>query len=279
MLSETKEIGLTESEINKISVTVDKSIKNKGHIEIAYNQQKIKKVSKQLQEIVLSASNGLINIGEKYVAINASDLYHEYIRHSNSKVESDRGQIAITPDDIKYAIKSIFNPDYVEALFTSKNNPTQRQSFVYAKKDKEGYVIAVEVVGGNSNPNITPAMIIKFTKEKWESFIQSNNSLGEILYENDIAKKNSLDIVANKKYRVIAAKSILNKTTSNSAFSTVHTNNNTFNSDLSTENDKKYLEAVKNGDMATAQAMVEQAAREKEAEQAIQGLLRCVNSR
>ena len=91
MLSETKEIGLTESEINKISVTVDKSIKNKGHIEIAYNQQKIKKVSKQLQEIVLSASNGLINIGEKYVAINASDLYHEYIRHSNSKVESDRG--------------------------------------------------------------------------------------------------------------------------------------------------------------------------------------------
>ena len=51
------------------------------------------------------------------------------------------------------------------------------------------------------------------------------------------------------------------------------------NSDLSTENDKKYLEAVKNGDMATAQAMVEQAAREKEAEQAIQGLLRCVNSR
>ena len=82
-------------------------------------------------------------------------------------------------------------------------------------------------------------MIIKFTKEKWESFIKSNNSLGEILYENNIAKKNSLDIVANKKYRVIAAKSILNKTTSNSAFSTVHTNNNTFNSDLSTENDKK----------------------------------------
>ena len=51
------------------------------------------------------------------------------------------------------------------------------------------------------------------------------------------------------------------------------------NSDLSIENDKKYLEAVKNGDMATAQAMAEQAAREKEAEQAIQGLLRCVNSR
>ncbi|MDD6266142.1 MAG: hypothetical protein PUB34_07585 [Clostridia bacterium] len=35
------------------------------------------------------------------------------------------------------------------------------------------------------------------------------------------------------------------------------------NSDLSIENDKKYLEAVKNGNMATAQAMVEQAAREK----------------
>ena len=35
------------------------------------------------------------------------------------------------------------------------------------------------------------------------------------------------------------------------------------NSDLSIENDKKYLEAVKNGDMATVQAMVEQAAREK----------------
>ena len=35
------------------------------------------------------------------------------------------------------------------------------------------------------------------------------------------------------------------------------------NSDLSIENDKKYLEAVKNGDMATVQAMIEQAAREK----------------
>ena len=39
------------------------------------------------------------------------------------------------------AIFAIYSPDLVESLFSTAKNPTERQSFAYAKKSPNGYYI------------------------------------------------------------------------------------------------------------------------------------------
>ena len=93
----------------------------------------------------------------------------------------------------------------LESLFTTTQNPTQRQSFVYAKKSPNGYYIVVEAIGGKNNPNVIPVMLLQFTEEKWNDMISSGMTLGELLFKNDTEKRNSLDVELNKKNRVIVA--------------------------------------------------------------------------
>ena len=83
----------------------------------------------------------------------------------------------------------------------------------------------------------------------------------EILFRD---KGNTTPLYEVKFIKKSSQQSMPNKIDSTASLEDVENNNSVSqNSNLSTENDKKYLEAVKNGDMATAQAMVEQAAREK----------------
>ena len=100
---------------------------------------------------------------------------------------------------------AIYAPDVVESLFTTTQNPTQRQSFAYAKKSPNGYYIVVEAVGGKQNPNVVPVMILQFTEAKWNDMMSSGMTLGELLFENDAKKRNALDIALNKKNRVTVA--------------------------------------------------------------------------
>jgi hypothetical protein len=50
------------------------------------------------------------------------------------QAESDRQQIAFTQTKFKNAISAIYSPDIVECVFYGQQNPSQMQSFVYAKK-------------------------------------------------------------------------------------------------------------------------------------------------
>lgn len=189
----------------RISDAVDKAIANKGKIGERYNQMSISAVPQELATLVNKASNSLIDISNKVVAVNGDDLWHEYDRHSNVKIEQGRQQIAFTPQEMKEAIEAIYSPDVVESVFADKNNPTQRQSFAYAKKSAQGHYIVVEAVGGKQNPNIVPAMILQFSEAKWDKMMSEGKTLGELFYENDAKLRGFLDIEFNKKNRVTAA--------------------------------------------------------------------------
>lgn len=189
----------------RISDAVDKAIANKGKIGEKYNQMPISAVPRELATLVNKASNSLIDISNKVVAVNGDNLWHEYDRHSNIKIEQGRQQIAFTPQEMKEAIEAIYSPDVVESVFSDKNNPTQRQSFAYAKKSAQGHYIVVEAVGGKQNPNIVPAMILQFSEDKWNKMMSEGKTLGELFYENDAKLRGFLDIEFNKKNRVTAA--------------------------------------------------------------------------
>ena len=120
--------------------------------------------------MVKAASGGLIDISSKYVALNGSDIWHEYKRHSDSVDETGRRQITITPETMQEAIMAIYDPDIVESIFTTKDNPVQRQSFAYAKQSANGHYVVVEAVGGRKNSNITPVMVLEFNSNKWNMF-------------------------------------------------------------------------------------------------------------
>ncbi len=188
-----------------IDTTVDKAIANNGDIGEKYNQKKISPVPSEIAEMVSAASGGNIDISQKMIAINGDDIWHEYERHSDAGIERGRRQIAMTAEDIKDAIFAIYSPDIVECVFPNTNNPTQKQSFAYAKQTPQGHYVVVETVGGKRNPNITPVVILHFDTTKWNEYLNNNISLGEILFENDPKAKASLDVELNKKNRVTAA--------------------------------------------------------------------------
>ena len=156
------------------------------------------------------ASGGTIDISQKTFALNGSDTYHEYVRHTDNAVEQSRNQIAFTDETFKDALKAFYNPDIVECVFSTSDNPTQRQSFAYAKK-QDGYYVVVEAVGGKRNPNVVPVEILYFTEHKWNEMIIQGKTIGELLFENNPEYYNSLDVEANKKNRVTAAQFASNK--------------------------------------------------------------------
>ena len=204
--------------LSEIHETVEEAILNRGQIDEKYNQKKISRVPERLAEMVLEASGGEINISDKYIALSGSEIYHEYKRHSDSAIESSRDQIAMTQNEITEAIAAIFDPDIVEGMFTTKDNPTQRQSFAYAKK-AHGYYVVAEAVGGNRNPNIVPVMIIQVTEAKWNRYMESGKTIGEMLNENDVEMLNALDVEKNKNNRVIAAQFVSQETIANTPHS------------------------------------------------------------
>ena len=184
---------------------VDIALSNKGNIGEKYNQKDISPVPQLLIDMLKNASDGLIDLSNKRIALNGDELWHEFKRHSNSKIEKARGQIAFTRKTFKEAVKSIYAPDIIECIYSSAQNPTQRRSFAYAKKKDNGYYVVVEAVGGKKNPNIVPVMILQISQEKWNLWIEQGKTLGEMFFENDADKKNALDIEKNKKNRVTVA--------------------------------------------------------------------------
>ena len=129
-----EQFKLLEDDIRSV---VTLSISSHGKINEAYNQHRISEMPKSVSEMVAKAL-GIDELKNKYVAVEGGSIWHEYQRRSDSDKERDRGQIAMTIDDFVNAIKVIYEPDRVEALFSTANNPTQRLSFAYAKKRKAG---------------------------------------------------------------------------------------------------------------------------------------------
>jgi len=155
--------------------------------------------------MVAASSGNAIDISNRNIALSTSDIWHEFKRHTSVDKETSRGQIAFTKRQFQNAVKCIISPDMVETIFADANNPTQRQSFAYAKKTVRGHYVVVEAVGGKKNPQIYPVMIVQFSKSKWNKMMAEGKSLGEILHESEPGKLQAQDVEKNKKSRVTAA--------------------------------------------------------------------------
>ena len=257
MLSDREKAYFKKCETT-IRDTVRKAIENKGDIGTERNQQQISPVYDVLAEMVSDAFDGELDISNKYIALNGSDVWHEYSRHTKSDVEQGRGQIAFTLRQFINAIKAVYSPDVIERLIPKQVSGTVRQSFAYAKRTVRGHYVVVEAVGGKKNPNIVPIEILQVSKDKWNKYMSEGKTLGEMLYENSPDKLAALDISANKKSRVTATQFASKKAIAHTSHSPQL---NHSISDSGENVNRKYLEAVKAGDMETAQRMVDEAAK------------------
>lgn len=188
-----------------INSVVNQSISGKGNIDGKAQVKDIMPTGPKIVAMVAASSGNRIDISRRSIALSTSDIWHEFKRHTSVGKETSRGQIAFTKRQFQNAVKCIISPDMVETIFADANNPTQRQSFAYAKKTSRGNYVVVEAVGGKKNPNIYPVMILQFSKSKWNKMMSQGKTLGEILFENDPPKLSALDIQQNKKSRVTAA--------------------------------------------------------------------------
>lgn len=231
--------GASEDRNKIISDTIDKALLNKGNINEKYNQKKISLVPEEVAKYVLQASAGQIDIFQKYIAINGDNIWHEYKSHQNEIKENSLKQIPLSPADIKEAISAIYNPDIVESIFSDINNPTQRQSFVFAKKSTKGHYVVVEAIGGKNNPNIVPVMILQFNEEKLNEMFNFDKTFGELFFDNDTKKLNALNTKLNKENRVIVAQFVSTETIANTPRSPRFTNIISHNDEKINTSDEK----------------------------------------
>ena len=188
-----------------INSVVNQSISGKGNIDGKAQVKDIMPAGPRITAMVAASSGNAIDISQRNIALSSSDIWHEYKRHTQEKQEVSRGQVAFTKRQFQNAVKCIISPDIVETIFADTNNPTQRQSFAYAKKTVRGHYVVVEAVGGKKNPQIYPVLIVQFNKAKWNKMIAEGKSLGEMLHEGEPQKLMAQDVEKNKKSRVTAA--------------------------------------------------------------------------
>lgn len=184
---------------------MDAAISNKGNLNEEYNQKVLSEVHSDLANMVEYATEVMIDISKKRIALHGDHLWHEYRRHIKTTDEQARHQIPFSLEQFKEAIEAIYSPDLVECVFNTPDNPIEQRSFAYAKKSSNGYYVVVEVIGGKRNPNIVPVMILQFDETKWNNMMTEGKTLGELFYENDTEMAQCLDIAFNKKNRVTAA--------------------------------------------------------------------------
>ena len=192
-LSEREENAFKEY-AKKINSVINLSISGKGNIDGKAQVKDIMPTGPKLAAMVAASSGNAIDISQRSIALSTSDIWHEFKRHTSVGEETSRGQIAFTKRQFQNAVKCIISPDMVETIFANTNNPTQRQSFAYAKKTARGHYVVVEAVGGKKSPQIYPVMIVQFSKAKWNKMMAEGKSLGEILHEGEPQKLLAQDV-------------------------------------------------------------------------------------
>ena len=140
-------------------------------------------VPSYLASAVHNISDGKIDIRGKYLSVNLEKLLHEINRHSNSADELAKKQIPYDANSVADLLVETFSePTFVENA-TTKSAKDQRDTFVLCK-EKDGYFVLVEAVGGKHNPNIVPEQILYFTKEKFDDSVKNGMSLSDMIYPN-----------------------------------------------------------------------------------------------
>ena len=83
---------------------------------------------------------------------------------------------------------------YAGELYIAKVTVEEYGSAEHGKRFYNLRGIKIDPVGGNRNPNIVPVMIIQVTEAKWNRYMESGKTIGEMLNENDAEMPNALDV-------------------------------------------------------------------------------------
>lgn len=203
--NKVKKYSAVEEKMPEISNFVDELIVNRGQTKYPHNQLKINKVPDDVAQMVSEASDGRINISEKYFAMEAGKMFHELEKHGNAAIEESRGQLPITSNDIKELAYTMIDPDLVQNISNGLKTE-QRDVFALAKSvDGNGYIVIVEAVGGKRNPNIVPEQVLKLKESKMSKVLNGDVSIADLVYENSNRKGDIDGNVLDIKKRVTAA--------------------------------------------------------------------------
>lgn len=224
--------NVTQEEINQY---VEKAITKE-------NKQDYKKYANISQKLMNDVSSEIDLTGYSH-ALRDNDIRH--IFNSHGKITNEK--YPVTAKDVELIPYIIENYDKVYYYPKGKN-----EGLLYVKVSKEGVVYYVEQITtkyGNEKLLVNKQMI--------KTGINDIPDITEL--KNAILKKQSKsEFLADLKARQVYAQSVYH---SYSANTSLQQNNNNVKHSVDDAIDNKYLEAVKNNDLETAQKLVEEAAK------------------
>ena len=178
-----------------------------------------------------------LNAENKSIAINSSDLRHMIKKHGNQESESKRGQEVINSSNFMDIIQTIADPDVVSSDVDSKSGVIS----VIFKKEINGRITAITVFSEKKRAfTLKTARITK--KEQ-----HSSQPINAKALTSTPKAKSSMNAVSNNSISQSSEKvnkKILHKSRT-----------------VTAEQDAAYIDAIKRGDMKTAQKMVDEAAK------------------
>jgi 2-polyprenyl-3-methyl-5-hydroxy-6-metoxy-1,4-benzoquinol methylase len=154
----------------------------------------------------------------KQVALDIADYTHEITadfvkhiikRHTNEGSERERGNVAITDEDIKNIPKIIYNSDYV--IFGTKRYGEER--IIYVKKVEKGTALYFEeILLGKKNKSLRGVTLFKrkedLSENKLYAILKSNT-------KNDVS--NAKIVVGDGGQSIVEANNIVDPTAATSA--------------------------------------------------------------
>lgn len=180
-------------------------VSSKGQLNQKYNMIALDDVSEEYINLVKRASAGKIDLTGKHISLEGGKVYHELIGHQDEDKASTYHQKTYNESNLGEFVKAMYEPDFVE--YVSDGDARDNRQIYAVEKDVSGHHVAVLAVGGKRNKSITPEMMLIFTDEKWNDFLKSGKSLGQLMYENDGSRNfTAEEIEFSKKNRVTAVR-------------------------------------------------------------------------
>ena len=143
-------VEIFEEKTNKANVNLNEQVKNALTNKNSTNKTYLGKVKDNISSKIKKITG--INVDNRRHVLTDYDIRHMLKQHGNPKIENEKGQIAITKNDINKIPEILNNPDYI----TNGTNNKLGQTVRYIKEYSDNNTYVVEVV-----PEKSQTLIIK----------------------------------------------------------------------------------------------------------------------
>lgn len=143
-------VEIFEEKTNKANVNLNEQVENALTNKNSTNKTYLGKVKDNISSKIKKITG--INVDNRRHVLTDYDIRHMLKQHGNPKIENEKGQIAITKNDINKIPEILNNPDYI----TNGTNNKVGQTVRYIKEYSDNNTYVVEVV-----PEKSQTLIIK----------------------------------------------------------------------------------------------------------------------